>query len=322
MTGPGSSNGYPAARDSNNTQTHITTFWSTWQPGTRRTAAMWPLTARRVPTVGRCPCLGPSDPPAEILDIASGSGYIARPGNPLGIAWRPSISPLPCSMCSSTMPQPGVPRWMPVSGMRWSPLSPRKLRCRDQPGTCSGRSVSEPGRWSAGESFCDRGAGLWRWTASGSHAGTGRRRRTTALRRALHRRNQSRTSPLCVSTGPSRSSACSVGSRFRQPRCRTRRRTSPRGGRGVPHHRNQTVKGRLSRACSAPVHVSTAGDQHDLRHQPEGRWAAARLWGLRATVPTLTSAAPRRLLNKAGFRRKFGIASSGHVRPKRRHKEG
>jgi SAM-dependent methyltransferase len=85
MAGPGESNGDPAARDLTDAQTHITTFWST-------VAAGYEAHSGNVAEYGSADyqrwldalASALPDPPAEVVDVASGSGYVALAAASLG----------------------------------------------------------------------------------------------------------------------------------------------------------------------------------------------------------------------------------------------
>ena len=85
MAGPGRINGDPAVQDPNDAQTHITTFWSAVAAGYEAHGG----------NVARYRSMGYQrwvdalasalpDPPAEVLDVGSGTGYVALAAASLG----------------------------------------------------------------------------------------------------------------------------------------------------------------------------------------------------------------------------------------------
>ena len=85
MAEPGDSNRDPEVRDHSDAQTHITTFWST-------VAAGYEAHSGNVAEYGSADyqrwvdalASALPDPPAEVLDVASGSGYVALAAASLG----------------------------------------------------------------------------------------------------------------------------------------------------------------------------------------------------------------------------------------------
>jgi SAM-dependent methyltransferase len=85
MGEPGGSNRHPAVRDPNEAQAHITAFWSTAAPEYEAHGGnvAEPGSAQYDQWVAALASVLP-DPPCDVLDVASGTGYVALAAASLG----------------------------------------------------------------------------------------------------------------------------------------------------------------------------------------------------------------------------------------------
>ena len=205
MGGPGGS-GRPPVRDPSEAQAHITTFWS-------MVAAGYEAHGGNVAEYGSAAYQGWVDalasvlpaPPSDVLDVASGTGYVALAAASLG--HRVTAVDLAPAMLDELAAK-ATARNLAVDARLddavapdFSPASFDVVTSRHLLWT-----LREPARAMASwRQLLRPGGRSWRWTASGSPTGT-----TATSRRPLLSTTQlipGENFRLCTSTGPSRSSA-------------------------------------------------------------------------------------------------------------------